>query len=28
VPFHDDVKKLVGMILPAIFETWKTEDDK
>jgi hypothetical protein len=28
VPFHADVKKLVGHILPRIFEAWATEDDK
>ena len=28
VQFHPDVKKAVDHILPTIFETWKTEDDK
>ena len=28
VPLHADVKKVVGHILPPIFETWKTEDDR
>jgi hypothetical protein len=28
VPLHPDVKALVDMILPSIFEAWKAEDDK
>ncbi|WWC98049.1 hypothetical protein V866_004938 [Kwoniella sp. B9012] len=28
VPFHEHVKKIVEMVLPPIFEAWKTEDDK
>ncbi|ORY33044.1 putative importin beta-4 subunit [Naematelia encephala] len=28
VPFHQDVKKLVDHILPKLFETWQTEDDR
>ncbi|WRT69118.1 uncharacterized protein IL334_006102 [Kwoniella shivajii] len=28
IPFHEHVKKIVEIILPPIFEAWKTEDDK
>ncbi|WVW79439.1 hypothetical protein I302_101408 [Kwoniella bestiolae CBS 10118] len=28
IPFHEHVKKIVEMVLPPIFEAWKTEDDK
>ncbi|WWC73041.1 uncharacterized protein I206_107006 [Kwoniella pini CBS 10737] len=28
VPLHEHVKKIVEMVLPPIFEAWKTEDDK
>ncbi|WVQ81301.1 hypothetical protein IAT38_003424 [Cryptococcus sp. DSM 104549] len=28
VPLHDHVKSIVQLVLPAIFEAWKTEDDQ
>jgi hypothetical protein len=28
VPLHADVKKVVDHILPSLFETWQTEDDR
>ncbi|WVF65489.1 hypothetical protein IAT40_000217 [Kwoniella sp. CBS 6097] len=28
VPLHEHVKKIVEMVIPPVFETWKTEDDK
>ncbi|KIR63961.1 hypothetical protein I312_103764 [Cryptococcus bacillisporus CA1280] len=28
IPLHEHVKSIVNLVLPPIFETWKTEDDQ